>query len=58
MPRVKPNETEKEWMARCMPAVLAEGKKQEQAVAQCLNMYRQKDKDALLDKLRGKPLEE
>lgn len=58
MPTVKPNESEKEWMSRCVPAVLAEGKKQDQAVAQCLNMYRNRGKDALLDLLRGKQKEE
>jgi len=40
MPEVGENETKEEWMGRCVSAVQGEGRTNEQAVAQCLSMWR------------------
>lgn len=41
----EPTETEKDWMGRCMSHYMKEkGKPQEQAVAICMSVWRQKDK--------------
>lgn len=41
------NETQSEWMARCVPEMMGDGKRpNEQAVAACLQMWRDRDKDA------------
>ena len=44
MPDPSNYESEDEWMAACVPAVIDEGKPRDQAVAQCLNMWRERDK--------------
>lgn len=45
MPDPKKFKTEEEWMSACMHQVkTVEGKPQDQAVAQCLNMWRNRDK--------------
>lgn len=46
MPEVANYETEKEWMAACVPARIGEGNEQDQAAAACLNIWRNKDKAA------------
>jgi HK97 family phage major capsid protein/HK97 family phage prohead protease len=41
------DETQSEWMSRCVPEMMGDGKRpQEQAVAACLQMWRDKDKDS------------
>ena len=42
MPDVKDFDNEKDWMAACVPARIEEGNKQDQAVAACLNIWREK----------------
>ena len=42
MPSVKKNEKQAHYMSRCVPMLIKEGKKQDQAVAQCLSMFKQK----------------
>ena len=44
MPEPKPNETQKDFVSRCIPIVLEEGtaKDNNQAVAICNSMYEQK----------------
>ena len=44
MPTPKKNESEEDFVARCIPILIREGKTQEQAVAQCHSMYRQAKK--------------
>lgn len=44
MPDQSKYHTEDEWMAACVPVVLDEGKDHDQAVAQCLNMWRERPK--------------
>jgi hypothetical protein len=44
MPDPKKYDSEEKWMAACVPTMLDEGKKQEQAVAACLNMWRNKER--------------
>jgi HK97 family phage major capsid protein/HK97 family phage prohead protease len=45
MPTPKPGqETQSEWMARCVPYLIDEGKDKDQAVAQCLNIWREANK--------------
>ena len=38
-PEMKPNESESDWMKRCVPFVMREGKTNEQAVGQCMGMF-------------------
>lgn len=42
MPSVRENETKSKYLSRCIPMLIKEGKSQDQAVAQCLSMFRQK----------------
>jgi hypothetical protein len=42
MPSVKKNESKSSYMKRCVPQVIAEGKKKSQAIAQCLGMHKSK----------------
>ena len=44
MPKPKPGEKQSEWMGRCVPVAVDEGRKQNQAVAMCMQMFRDKDK--------------
>lgn len=46
MPKVSDFTDEKEWMAACVPVRLKEGDEQDQAVAACMTMWRDKDKPA------------
>ncbi len=43
MPDVSKYDHEKDWMAACVPKMIDEGRKQDQAVAACLSMWRRKD---------------
>jgi len=45
MPKPKPNETEQEFMNRCIPTVEDEGKPHDQAVAQCISIWENRRKD-------------
>jgi hypothetical protein len=40
MPTPKAGESEKDYVARCVPVVMREGKTQEQALGKCYGMYR------------------
>lgn len=42
MPSVEQGEKKDHYMKRCVPMLIKEGKKQDQAVAQCLNMFKEK----------------
>lgn len=42
MPKPAEYETEKDWMAACVPMRVEEGDKQDQAVAVCMSMWREK----------------
>lgn len=39
------------WMSACVPEVMDEGRTNEQAVAQCLNMWSNKNEKGLFDGL-------
>jgi len=41
MPTPEPKESEKDFVDRCIPIVMAEGKTQEQAAGRCYGIYRQ-----------------
>lgn len=41
MPDIENYDTQKDWMKACVPVVMDEGKEQDEAVAQCLNMWRE-----------------
>jgi len=43
MPDPKEYDSEKDWMAACVPMRIGEGDEQEQAVAACMNIWRNKD---------------
>jgi HK97 family phage major capsid protein len=45
MPDVNEYETEKDWMSACVPAMIEEGKEQDQAVAACMSMWARKSVD-------------
>ena len=38
-PELKPGESQSDWMSRCIPVLIAEGKNQEQAAGQCSGMW-------------------
>jgi hypothetical protein len=42
MPDPKPNETEQEFVNRCIPYMMKEGKTQEEAAGACYGIYRNK----------------
>ena len=44
MPDPNAYETEAEWMKVCVPTRIDEGDEQDQAVAVCLNMWRERNK--------------
>jgi hypothetical protein len=44
MPKPKPNEKKKDFMNRCIPELVREGKKQNQAIAQCSSVYENRNK--------------
>lgn len=44
MPTIKPNEERNEWLDRCIPILIKEGKDSEQATAICHSMYREGQK--------------
>ena len=43
MPKPKAGETRKDFMIRCIPEVIKEGKKTDQAIAICISYYEKKD---------------
>lgn len=46
MPKPKPSEESRsEWMERCIPTLINEGKDKDQAVAICSSMWEQAKKD-------------
>lgn len=54
MPTPKKGEKRKEFMERCVPIIIAEGKNAAQAVAQCSSMYanrKKATKEIILEKL-------
>ena len=42
MPSVQKGEKKDHYMKRCVPMLVKEGKKQDQAVAECLNLFKEK----------------
>jgi hypothetical protein len=40
MPQIEPGEEQEHWMERCVPMMVEEGRDQEQAVAVCMQMFR------------------
>jgi len=46
LPNVGEYDNEKDWMQACVPKMIQEGKEQDQAVAACMNMWKQKGKAA------------
>jgi hypothetical protein len=45
MPDISKYKTEKDWLEACIPARIKEGDEQDQAVAVCMSMWRDKDKE-------------
>ncbi len=43
MPDIANYEEEDEWMGACVPAMIDEGREQDQAVAACMSMWREKN---------------
>lgn len=41
MPKPTTGESEDDFMSRCVPQLLDEGKDRDQAIAECLNLYRE-----------------
>jgi hypothetical protein len=42
MPEVKPNESSRSYISRCVKQVMSEGKTRDQALGKCYGMLRQK----------------
>lgn len=45
MPTPKRNEDKSDFISRCIPELVGEGKKQDQAIAQCHSIWRQNKKE-------------
>lgn len=61
MPDPSSYDNESDWMSACVPAVMDEGRTNEQAVAQCLSMWSNKEekgKDLFKGVIFGKNREE
>lgn len=41
MPKPRPQESEDDFMARCVPQLIHEGHERPQAIAECLSLYRE-----------------
>jgi len=52
MPKPKPNETENQFMERCIPIVEGEGKPHDQAVAICISLWENKSKGDGMDLIK------
>lgn len=52
MPQPQPNETRKDFLDRCVPEVIGEGKEPNQAVAQCNSMYDQSKMSSVVEGLK------
>ncbi len=53
MPNVGEYDNEKDWMAACVPLRIEEGDEQDQAVAVCMQMWRDKDKAKAANALKA-----
>lgn len=51
IPSVKPGESQKEFISRCIPFVIKEGNPKDQAVAICYSIWRRRNKSQMLDEL-------
>jgi len=51
MPTPRSNESQANWMSRCVPYVEDEGKPHKQAVAQCINMWKNRKKAECQDSI-------
>jgi hypothetical protein len=58
MPDVGRYKTEQAWMSACVPSMIDEGRKQDQAVAACLSMWRRRTKDRSLYEMIKERIEE
>lgn len=54
MPTVKKGESRSEYVARCVPIAMKEGKTQRQAVGKCEGMYNSKRRGGMARALKGK----
>ena len=59
MPKPRAEESKDDFMGRCVPMMMDEGKDKDQAVAACMNVFetekaRDKSKDIIDDAIRGK----
>ena len=48
MPELKQNESESEYISRCVKEVMKEGKTQKEALGQCYGMYRSQKKKSIV----------
>jgi hypothetical protein len=58
MPDPNNYDNESDWMSACVPTVVAEGRTQDQAVAQCLSMWSNKSEGIFDGLILGKNREE
>lgn len=54
MPTPKKGESESDFVARCVPIVMGEGKTQQQALGQCYGMFRSAKKSESIDAMLNK----
>jgi len=58
MPKPTAGETEKDFVSRCIPEVMAEGTEQKQAIAMCYSMYKTKEAISVDKELKEEQKEE
>ena len=58
MPKLKPNENRKDFLNRCIPQLVKEGKKQDQAVAICNSMFSRQGKESIFSEVCGLEIKE
>ena len=57
MPKPEKNETEKDFLKRCIPELINEGREQKQSVAICYSIYRKSGTGEKSPKLEKSPKE-
>ena len=51
MPVPKPGESKKDFIGRCVPIVISEGRPKDQSIAICYSIWKRNKKHSLLDSL-------
>jgi len=57
MPKPRSSESKDDYIQRCIPILVKEGKPQDQAVAICYSMWKQKNENTLIEKYIGENID-